>query len=428
MIRPFHEFVRLESSAGILLLISTVVALAWANSPLKESYGSLWQTELSVGAGGFLLRKPLLHWINDGLMTLFFLLVGLEIKRELLVGELSSPRQAMLPILAALGGMVVPAVIYALFNSGKGGSAGWGIPMATDIAFAVGVLSLLGKQVPIGLKVFLTALAIVDDIGAVLVIALYYTGGISVSYLAIAAGVFLLLVVMNRIQISHPLAYLLIGAIFWYAVSNSGVHATVTGVLLAMVIPARARVDKGEFLRRGTQTLENFKPDEGLEGLAGLSAYQRSGVRTLKNLSQRVETPMERLEPALHPWVTFFIMPIFALANAGITFQGTFGSFFGQNVAIGVFAGLVLGKQIGITSFAWLAVRMKLALLPSGVRWRQIYGAGWLGGIGFTMSLFIATLAFGEGPLLFAAKVGILCASAIAGGIGYLLLRRLSSH
>ena len=422
---PFQEFVRTEASSGILLIICTVAALIWANSPWADSYTSLWQTKLTVDLGGFGLSKSLLLWINDGLMAVFFFVVGLEIKREVLAGELSSPRQAALPIVAALGGMLLPAAIYALLNAGKEGAAGWGIPMATDIAFALGVLSLLGTRAPLSLKVFLTAVAIVDDIGAVLVIALFYTSQIAWGALAVGGGFLLALIIVNRLAVRKPLIYALLGIGLWVAFLKSGVHATVAGVLLSLTIPARTRINADQFLERGRELVGRFERAGACGESILTNRRQRGVLQALENAVHEAETPLQRLEHALHPWVTYAIMPVFALANAGVSLRGDTLGALTHPVTLGVAAGLVLGKQLGIFLAARLVVALKIADRPTGVTWQHIYGAGWLAGIGFTMSLFIAGLAFGEGAVLTQAKVGILAASIVAGGVGWLLLRRL---
>jgi len=422
-LRQFLEFAHLEASGGVLLLLCTIIALAWANSPWAESYTRLWQTKLTIGLGGFVLSKPLLLWINDGLMAAFFFVVGLEIKREMLVGELASLRKAALPIAAALGGMAFPALIYLLFNGGQEGARGWGVPMATDIAFALGVLALLGDRVPVSVKVFLTALAIVDDIGAVVAIAIFYTAQISWASLAIGAGFFLALLTANQLGARNPTIYSLLGIGLWFAFLKSGVHATIAGVLLAMTIPARARCDTDHFLASGRASLDEF----GRAGRSGedelLNEEHQAALQSLETACKHVQTPVQRLEHALHPWVTFAIMPVFALANAGVSLGGELGAALTNPVSLGVIVGLVLGKQLGITLSAWLSVRLGLAALPAGVTWRHIYGVSCVAGIGFTMSLFIAGLAFGETPLLTAAKVGILTASLVAGAAGWLILR-----
>jgi Na+:H+ antiporter, NhaA family len=383
LVRPFQEFARMEASGGILLIGCMLVALAWANSPWSDSYFHLWHTDPTFGFAGGLLAKPLHFWINDGLMALFFLLVGLEIKRETLVGELASFQKAALPIAAALGGMIVPAGFYALFNQGGPGAAGWGIPMATDIAFALGVLALLGDRVPVSLKVFLAALAIADDIGAVLVIAFFYTAQISWISLGVGGLFFVALIATNRAGARHPLIYTVLGLGLWLVFLESGIHATVAGVLLATTIPARER--------------------------AGSSAFPARG-----------ESPMLRFEHALMPWNKYVIMPVFALANAGVVLGAGAARSLVDPISLGVICGLVLGKPIGIVLFSWLATRTRVAARLDGIGWRQVLGVGMLGGIGFTMSLFIANLAFGATPALETAKVGILAASvtsALAGAI-----------
>ncbi len=420
LLHPFQVFLHQEASGGILLLICTVVALLWANSPFASSYEQLWQTRLTIAVGSFVLDKPFLLWINDGLMAIFFFVVGLEIKREILVGELASFRQAALPIAAALGGMIAPALIYLLFNLGGSGVSGWGVPMATDIAFALGVLALLGKRAPLSLKVFLTALAIVDDIGAVLVIALFYTAEISWASLAVAAVFLILLAGVNRLGVRQPLVYALLGIGLWVAFLKSGIHATVAGVLLAMLIPAKTRINSKEFLVHSRALLNDF---ETASTGPDLNETQHAALLTLETTVEYAETPLQRLEHAFHPWVAFFIMPIFALANAGVALRSGFTSALIHPISLGIVAGLVLGKQIGIIAFVWLAVKTKLADLPGGVTWRQIYGASWLAGIGFTMSLFIAGLAFPSSAETEIAKVGILTASLITGFTGWIILR-----
>jgi NhaA family Na+:H+ antiporter len=426
LLRPFREFAHLEASGGVVLLAAAALALVWANSPWAGAYAALWHTPLTVAVGGAVLTQDLHHWINDGLMGLFFFVVGLEIKREVLVGELASPRRAALPAAAALGGMLLPAALYALLNAGGPGAPGWGVPMATDIAFALGVLALLGRRVPLALKVFLTALAVLDDIGAVLVIALFYTPSVSWSALAAAGGVLVLLVAANRLGVRAPLAYGGLGVGLWLAVLLSGVHATVAGVLLAMTVPARTRIDPAAFVARGRAFLADFAagPPSPAEARGGfITEGQQTAVLALEEACEHVQTPLHRLEHALHPWVAFAVVPLFALANAGVPLGGDLGAAVAQPVTLGVFVGLVLGKSAGIAAASWLAVRSGLAALPEGVTWRQVCGAAWLGGIGFTMSLFIAALAFGDDGLLAAAKLGILGASLVAGLVGWAILR-----
>ncbi len=423
LLYPLNAFMHAEASGGIVLIACALVALAWANSPWSAAYTELWATKITIGP----ISETLLHWINDGLMAVFFFVVGLEIKREVLVGELASPRQAALPIAAALGGMVAPAAIYAAINLRGAGLAGWGIPMATDIAFALGVLALLGRRAPLGLKIFLTALAIVDDLGAVLVIALFYTAQVSWTALAAGVGFLAALILTNRLHVRHPIVYALLGVGLWVAFLESGIHASIAGVLLALTIPARTRVDTGEFFRRAHAALHDF--DRAGEEATNIltNAEQQAALAELEQLSEGVQTPLQRLEHALHPWVAFGIVPLFALANAGVALGGGLGAALREPVTLGVIAGLLVGKQLGVTGGAWLAVRAGLADLPEGVGWRHLYGAGWLAGIGFTMSLFVGSLAFGEGPRLEAAKIGILAASLVAGLVGWGLLRTNSA-
>lgn len=419
----FQDFAERGVLAGALLIAATAAALAWANSPWAESYFHLWEVELSLGLADRPVRGTLHHWINDGLMAVFFLLVGLEIKRELLVGELSSRRQAALPLAAAVGGMLVPAALYAAINLGGPGSNGWGIPMATDIAFALGVLTLLGPRVPVGLKVFLTALAIVDDMGAVVVIALFYSSGIVWSALTAAAVALLALVALNRLGVRHLGPYLLAGLVLWGALLSSGIHATIAGVLLALAVPSRTRINAAEFSAEARGLLDQFDRGETGDLLVLTSKDQQEALYGLDLASSGVQAPLLRLEHVLHGPVSYVIMPLFALANAGVSLDGL-GSALTDPVTIGVVAGLLVGKPGGVMLFSWLAVRAGWAELPSGTGWKDIHAVAWLAGIGFTMSLFVAGLAFGDGELLTAAKVGILLGSLVAGAVGWRLARR----
>jgi Na+:H+ antiporter, NhaA family len=427
IVRPFQDFAQKQSSGGILLIIATVVALVWANSPFGESYADLWHTKLTVGVGDFSITKDLTHWINDGLMAVFFLVVGLEIKREILVGELSSIRGATLPVVAAVGGAVVPATIYLTINAGTEGSAGWGIPMATDIAFALGVLALLGERASVGLKVFLTALAIVDDIVAVLVIAFFYTSEISWDALGVGAIFLVALVAANLLGVGRTLVYAVLGVGLWLCFLLSGVHATIAGVLLALTVPASSFMNPTAFLERARYILDRFEK-AGEKGENVLTNEERqAALHALNHAAYKLEPPLHELEHALHPWVVFAIMPVFALANVGLPLGGDIGKALSSPVAFGIVVGLVVGKQLGITLFAWLAVRSGISELPGDINWRHVYGAGWLAGIGFTMSLFIADLAFSDSSLVEAAKLGILVASLIAGVVGWTILRGASS-
>lgn len=426
--QPFQDFIHLESSAGLILLACTVIALILANSPLQQYYNSLWQIEFSIGIDGMVLKKTLFHWINDGLMCIFFFVVGLEIKRELLIGELASMKRAILPMAAALGGMIFPAFIYFLFTTGTNAEAGWGIPVATDIAFSLGVLTLLGSRIPHQLKVLLTAFAIIDDLGAVLVIALFYGTQIQWFFLAAAVIVILILLSANWGGIRHPSAYLILGTVLWLMMLESGIHATIAGVLLALTVPARPQVDSKSFIEKLTSLLDRFKKEHKISRINVLTQEQQSIVQTIELSCEEAETPLLIFEHKFHPWVTFAIMPIFALANAGVVLSGNLSSIISTPSALGILCGLILGKQIGITLFAWISVKVGLAELPSNVTWKHIYGIGVLGGIGFTMSLFIANLAFTDEYLLNISKTAVLAASLIAGCIGFFILHFFTSH
>lgn len=405
---PFARFVHGESFAGLLLVGTALIAFIWANSPWRETYFAAQHTHLALSLGDARLDLSLEHWVNDGLMAVFFLLVGLEIKRELLIGELSSRRRVALAVAAALGGMLVPAALYTALNVGGPGRSGWGVPMATDIAFALGVLALLGPRVPLGLKVFLTALAIVDDLGAVLVIALFYTSGLNLTFLTLAALTWGAALYAGRRRAFSLKLYGVLGVLLWFFVLQSGLHATIAGVLLAFAVPIRKPNPAG-YLAALT---EAAKPGRG--ELVG------ARLRDLEDLLERAQSPLHRLEHALHPFVTFLVLPVFALTNAGVPVAaGGFGS-----VSLGVLLGLLLGKPLGVVGGAWLAVRMGMASLPRRVNWGHMVGAGLLAGIGFTMSLFVSNLAFDDPALLTQAKLGVLLASALAAllGAGWLLL------
>lgn len=425
-LRPFQEFFRLEASGGILLMVCTVIALAWANSPWAASYFALWQTPVNVSVGSLVINKPLLLWINDGLMAIFFFLVGLEIKREIRSGELSNPKQAALPMAAAIGGMVVPALLYTWVNWGTPEVKGWGIPMATDIAFALGVLAMLGKRVPVALKIFLTALAIVDDLGAVLVIAIFYTAKLSLTSLGIGFAFLVLSSIANMVGVRKTVIYVILGIGLWVAFLKSGVHATIAGVLLALTIPANRKLDATDFYEKANAFIQRFR-SEIKPGKVEPTPDQRGAIHALEVACEHADTPLQRMEHGLHGWVAFGIMPIFALANAGVAFGGGgLGVLWSDKVAIGIILGLFFGKQIGVFLFSWLAVKANLAEMPANVSWRQLFGVGCLAGIGFTMSLFIANLAFDDPTILDNAKLGILVASILSGVWGWILLTRKS--
>lgn len=424
LLRPFEDFFKLQAAGGIVLIAATAIALFLANSPFSDLYYHFWETELTIGFDRFGLTKNLHHWINDGLMAVFFFVVGLEIKREFLAGELAGIRKAALPFAAAIGGMLVPALIFFLLNPHPPQVDGWGIPMATDIAFALGVIALLGDRVPRALAIFLTALAIVDDLGAVLVIAVFYAGEISPVPLGVAAAFFLLLVVGNRLGLKHPNFYALVGFAFWVALLKSGVHASIAGVLIGATIPVRPRHSHEEFLARTSRLLQRYREIETIEG--PFLHEERLGILlAMENVCHDTMSPLQRMEHVMNPWVIFGVMPIFALANAGVRLDATaLPGALTNSVTLGVLFGLLLGKPLGIFLFSWLAVRLRLCEIPDGVNWRQVLGAGILGGIGFTMSLFITSLAFADPALVTDAKVGIFAASLLAGLSGFWLLRQ----
>lgn len=423
-LEPLENYIHNEASGGVVLLLATIVALAWANSPWGASYDRFWQMPVNIQIGSFRLAKPLLLWINDGLMAMFFFVVGLEIKRELLVGELAAPRQAILPIAAAVGGMLVPAILYLTFNLGTPTQRGWGIPMATDIAFAVGILALLGDRVPWSLKIFLISLAIVDDLGAVLVIAFFYTSEISWDNLFIGAGFLVALIAANRAGVMHPLVYSILGiGGLWLAFLLSGVHATVAGVLGAMTIPARSRLTPEELLRKGERLLTAFHQSHS-EGADILTDQRKaSAAKALEISIALAQTPLQRLEHAMQPWVSLVIMPLFALANAGVLLRTDLSTVWSHPASIGIVVGLLVGKPVGIVVVSWICVRAGVAELPGESTWRQMCGVALLAGVGFTMSLFIANLAFREESVLELGKTAILLASLIAGLVGWFLLR-----
>lgn len=413
-VRPFVRFLQIESASGVVLLICTAVALGLANSPWAEAFAGFWETHLRIGIGPWELDESLLHWINDALMAIFFFVVGLEIKREIVAGELRDPRKAALPIMAALGGMIAPATLYWLLLSGQPGESGWGIPMATDIAFVVGFLALLGPRVPFGLKIMMLSLAIADDIGAVLVIAIFYSTTISLPALLLATLGFGVAFLLNRVGVRRVPIYVVVGAFIWLAFLKSGVHPTVAGVMLGLLTPASAWVGDRAFIDVVADVLSSLRIDRNGKP----ENHHKQLLGQLEMAARESTSPLERLETGLHPWVAFLIMPLFALGNAGVSVEM---AAIGHPVALAVAAGLVIGKPLGIVLFSWLAVKVGLARLPAGVNWKIMVGAGCLAGIGFTMSLFIASLALSE-DLLAAGKIGTLIGSALSTAFGCSLL------
>lgn len=421
---PMQEFVQRSASGGIVLIVATLLALVFANSGLAPYYNAVLETHISITVGPLALDEFVLHWINDGLMVIFFFLVGLEIKREVIVGELARLRAAVLPIVAAIGGVLVPAVIFVAFNAGYAGGNGWGIPMATDIAFALGCLALLGSRIPFGLKIFLTAVAIVDDLIAVLVIAFFYSSGINFVALGIGFAILVLLVLGNVFGIRSPWFYGALGVVVWLAFLQSGIHATIAGVLVALTIPARHRIDVPTFAARAHSILHHLEPQDDPSTPMITNEAQMTAVIELEDLCEQVEAPLQRMEHGLHTAVQFGIMPLFALANAGVALTGVTLGGDAVRVALGIVLGLVLGKTIGLFMASWLVVRSGIGELPQGVTWLHMLGASILGGIGFTMSLFIASLAFNDPELLSVAKLAILLASVLAASAGLVLLSR----
>ena len=424
LILPLMRFINNSTTSGILLFATAVIALFLANSPFQEAYHHFWENSFSIGFNDFVVSKSLHHWINDGLMSIFFFVIGLELKREIMAGELSRPKDAILPILAGLGGMVVPALLYLLVNSNGETASGWGIPMATDIAFALGILYMLGDRVPVSLKIFLTVLAIADDIGAVLVIALFYTSDIS-SMSLIVGGIFLaVLIFANILGVRNIIFYGVIGiGGLWLAFLLSGVHATIAGVIAALTIPANVKIQDKQFVLKMNALTNDFEKSTP-NNVSLLTHDQLQIVEKIRYYSKAALTPLQRLEHSMHPLVAFIVMPIFALANAGITFSGSFADNLISNVSLGVILGLVLGKFIGIVLISKIVIKLKITTLPAGLNWRHIYGVALLAGVGFTMSLFITDLAFVNPNFVIQAKIGIFVASVLCGIAGFLVLRK----
>lgn len=414
--RPLAQFMHVASAGGVVLLVCSITALVLANSRFAEPFLAIWKIEVGIEIGDFVFRHSLKHLINDGLMVIFFFVIGLEVKREIVLGELSDLKKAMLPIAAAIGGMLMPALIYLAFQMGKSGQQGWGIPMATDIAFVVGCMAILGRRIPKSLRILMLSLAIADDIGAILVIALAYTDSINLVALGWGvAGLFAVLVAA-RMGVRSFGVYILLGVAVWFAFHESGIHATIAGVVLGLLTPARSYVTP-RLLTRALRGAE-----EALQEGKGPVKHRASRIRRYERILRETVSPLEYLENRLHPWVGFVIMPVFALANAGVPIQA---SQLGAPVAIAVICGLAIGKPLGIVSMSWLAVKLRIASLPEGVSWRVLSAGGCLAGIGFTMALFIAGLAF-ENPheleLLDTAKIGVLLGSLLSAVIGMSLL------
>jgi NhaA family Na+:H+ antiporter len=418
VVQPIQEFINTEVFSGAVLLAAAVAAIVWANSPFKDQYADLFGTRITIDAALFRIDEDLRHWINDALMAIFFFVVGLEIKREFLRGELQGVQSAALPTIAAFGGMIVPALIYTAFNAGGAGGDGWGIPMATDIAFALGILALLGRRIPTQLRVFLLALAIVDDIGAILVIAVFYSGDIQVDSLALAGGLLALIYAMYRVGIQNISVYFVVGAIVWLAVFESGIHATIAGVVLGLMTPLDpVRVTIQDRVRSVLNV--RVTTDGGLQ----TSPANAVGADEPK------DGPLYQLEHMLHPFTSFIVVPLFALANAGVSLNShAIDASMTSSVTLGIALGLLIGKPLGIVLFAWLSCRLGISSLPSGANWGQMLGLGVLAGVGFTVALFVNELAFDAGTIVEEGKLGILAGSLAAGLLGFVIIRTASGR
>ncbi len=424
ILRPAQQFFNKEASSSILLIAATAIALFWVNSSIGETYHKFWHNEVSFTFGHFHINKTLLHWVNDGLMSLFFFTVGLEIKREILVGELATPKKALLPVIAALGGIIVPGLIYAVLNVGSPTIHGWGIPVATDIAFALGAVAVFGRKLPVGLRIFLAAFAIADDLGAVVIIAIFYTKEIVWFNLIISLFLIFGLAVANFFWIRQTLIYAILGLAVWFFVLGSGVHPTIAGVIVSLFVPARGRYDTDNFLQNVKKITEKFECEEQSCGYSILLNQEHMyAVQALELACHDVETPLQRLMHALHPWVAFLILPLFAMGNTGLIFRGiVFSEAVSNPVILGIIFGLVVGKPIGILLFSYLSVKTGIASLPQEVRWSHIFGAAMLGGIGFTMSLFLSELSFTDPHIIDYARIAILTGSILSAvfGMSYL--------
>jgi len=419
---PINQFIRLETSSSIILFSFTIISIVFANSPLSDQFLGFWKKYITFSFPGLELSKPMYKWINDGLMAIFFFLIGLEIKREILTGELSHIKKASLPLFAAVGGMIIPAILFTVLNTGNAGGEGWGIPMAADIAFSLGILTLLGSRVPSGMKVFLMAFAIIDDLGAVLVIAFFYSSNLIWTNIFIGLGIVAVLMLLSRLNYYSKYIFFIAGVIVWILFLKSGIHATIAGVLLALTIPLRRKTDTRSFYERGKQLLDDFVQECNLkEQRTVLSKKQLHAIDDLQELTENTTSPLQHLEHALHGWVSYVIMPVFALANAGVIFS--FGGDSNTALSINIALSMVIGNVIGIFTFSWLAIKFNVAELPENVNFKQLAGVSFLGGLGFTMSLFINNLAYTDAALIDSAKMGILFGSMVAGLLGYFTIR-----
>ncbi|PKP12432.1 MAG: Na+/H+ antiporter NhaA [Bacteroidetes bacterium HGW-Bacteroidetes-3] len=418
-----NQFIHLETTASLLLFAFSVFAVIWANSPYGSAYEQLWHYKFTIGFANtnFHLEKSLILWINDGLMAIFFFVIGLEVKREVLAGELTTLRKASLPVFAAIGGMAFPVMIFLFFNQGKAGVDGWGIPMATDIAFTLGILKLLGNRVPLGLKIFLTAFAIVDDIGAVLVIAIFYSANIQWDLIAYAILIVGMLGFLSYKHVYSKYLYFVLGFVVWLLFLKSGIHPTIAGILMAFTIPMYRKINLSYYVQELSAQLQIFKGYK-FKNPQLLNKKQLEVVDEIETITNQVQSPLQHLEHSLHGWVSYVIMPIFALANAGVvlSFSGLENT---GHITLNIAMALVFGNTFGIMLLSFLAIKLKLADLPEGVKFKQLLGVSILGGLGFTMSLFITNLAYNDESFIAAAKMGVILGSLIAGFLGYLILR-----
>lgn len=419
---PLNRFIRLETSGSIILFAATLSALALANSPFSDVFLNFWKSYITISVPGFELSKPIVKWINDGLMAIFFFLIGLEIKREILSGELSHLKKASLPVFAAIGGMIFPAVLFTVLNYGKPGAEGWGIPMAADIAFSLGILKLLGNRVPSGLKVFLMAFAIIDDLGAVLVIAFFYSSNLVWMYIAIGLSIVAVLLFLSYRGFYSKYLFFIAGIVVWVLFLKSGIHATIAGVLMAITIPLKRETNTRSFYEEGKNSLETFLTEcKTPSEKSILTKNQLETLDELEELTEKTAPPLQYIEHRLHGWVSYLIMPLFAFANAGVVFN--FGSDSNFDLSVNIAISLIVGNTLGIFLSSFLSVKLKLAVLPENVNLRQLAGVSILGGLGFTMSLFINNLAFTDPAIIDSAKLGILIGSFVAGLLGYIVLR-----
>ena len=423
LVNPINRFISNSIASGIVLFVATILAMILANSSYGTAFHHFWEQDFTIKINNFEISRTLHHWINEGLMSIFFFVIGLELKREIIGGELSNPKDAILPFAAGIGGMIVPVIIYGFFNRNGDASHGWGIPMATDIAFVLAILHLLGKKVPLNLKIFLTALSIVDDLGAVLVVALFYTNEITMNFLLSGFGFVGLLILGNLLGVRTPIFYILVGIFgVWTGFMMSGIHATVAGLVTAFTVPANVKLSDVKFVEKLKTLTKKFEKAATTDASI-VTNEQLHLISEIEYYSKSAITPLQKLEHSLHPIVSFIIMPVFALANAGIHFPPDFLATFLSPVSLGVFFGSVLGKTIGIILFCKVLVGLKWVKLPNELTWRHIYGASILGGVGFSMSLFITDLAFDQATYLLQAKMGIIFASLICGVVGYLILK-----